>query len=1028
MSTAARRGLAAAGCIALSAAGLTALPVTPAHATVALPQPSEVSVVPAYPTRTDFPVDSLVLAGETGFLHQYGGSSWATSTWLWTRYADGSTRVVTELAGLTAPALAWAGGDRIWVKTDVAGHSDDRSLTIFDAAAGTWSNPTLPTDGTKLAYSAGTMLVRLGTAGPLELRKFAADGTYTTIPITGVPDGTAVSGGSGTVFDSTTFLVSFSGTTDGVKWQRLGLLDFTSGKVSLLPQFTFGTVNQILLSATHLGFRGGNTVRVFSRAAITAGTATDPAVITVPSVPYLTLVGGDMLVRASAADNRAPARLISADGSERTVLPMSQSNPYAMATAPGGALLVGGSGAADWAVQRITADGVQPVMSEVRTNFSAGITISRGQLRHVRAGARPFESPVYDFSNHELIPGLTGLPVTGPTMTGVTSCAADVTCVRTMDGNRYGTGWTSSTETTTTVRFADGASGGFSLVLAGGGGSLVDVSDDYAIVNTTSPAKQYVIPTANPDARTERAVTAAALDYATLWTAGAGQIRSKDLTTGKTAAPISIGAACTPSELQAAGRFVFWSCGVAGPAGVYDVPQRINHPLPAGRYLLGDGYAVRHDAATGRLISYDVTLRGAPKTAILGTLDRGTPADDRNITWAVDKYSGNVAYVDAAGAAHVIDPAVVERPPTVIRSTTSADVVYHDHDRPWVRQYTLSRPVASWRAEIAELHSGKVVMTLNGGASTGEVRLAWDGYLADKTPAPAGRYRVNLVVTTPDGVGHDIAGSPVYLDGERPRLHSYGLDGMPSMLSVDPQGNGAWWHAYADRRSLVYQYISEFWDLGTGNSQISALVPYGDINGDRNNDVLARTGNGVLWAHLGFGEDYFGSDRNRVVKIGTGWNRFDTLITTGDVTGDGITDLLARDARTGKVLRYAGNGTGGFTNGVPLSGSYQGFRLIGPGDVDGDGHADLLLIDGRGGLYAQYGTGTGTFGASTRIGSGFKAYNVVLGIGDLNLDGLNDLLARDASGKLYRFLGTDAGTFGAAERIGSGYQTYAGLF
>ncbi len=42
-------------------------------------------------------------------------------------------------------------------------------------------------------------------------------------------------------------------------------------------------------------------------------------------------------------------------------------------------------------------------------------------------------------------------------------------------------------------------------------------------------------------------------------------------------------------------------------------------------------------------------------------------------------------------------------------------------------------------------------------------------------------------------------------------------------------------------------------------------------------------------------------------RVGGGWNAYSALVGTGDLSGDGRTDLLARDT-AGKLWRYASTG------------------------------------------------------------------------------------------------------------------------
>ncbi|WP_433791373.1 hypothetical protein [Actinoplanes sp. CA-252034] len=84
------------------------------------------------------------------------------------------------------------------------------------------------------------------------------------------------------------------------------------------------------------------------------------------------------------------------------------------------------------------------------------------------------------------------------------------------------------------------------------------------------------------------------------------------------------------------------------------------------------------------------------------------------------------------------------------------------------------------------------------------------------------------------------------------------------------------------------------------------VLSVGDIDGDRNPDLLVITGN-ELWALLG----YTGARVSRAVKVSTEWSGR-TLVTLGDHNNDGAADLVYR-ASTGALLlrngRKAGAGT-----------------------------------------------------------------------------------------------------------------------
>jgi hypothetical protein len=193
-------------------------------------------------------------------------------------------------------------------------------------------------------------------------------------------------------------------------------------------------------------------------------------------------------------------------------------------------------------------------------------------------------------------------------------------------------------------------------------------------------------------------------------------------------------------------------------------------------------------------------------------------------------------------------------------------------------------------------------------------------------------------------------------------------------------------------------------------------TPFGDFNGNGWSDLLVRqasTGNLLLYPGNGM---RFGS----AVSVGTGWNSLNAITRFGDFDRDGHEDVIARDT-AGRLWLYRGTGAG-FSSRINIgTGGWNGMREITPvGDLNGDGFPDLLAVQSStGNLYVYTGRGT-ALNARRLIGGGWNALSELAAVGDFNRDGRVDLVARtNSTGELWLYRGTGT-TLGSRVRIGSG--------
>jgi len=193
---------------------------------------------------------------------------------------------------------------------------------------------------------------------------------------------------------------------------------------------------------------------------------------------------------------------------------------------------------------------------------------------------------------------------------------------------------------------------------------------------------------------------------------------------------------------------------------------------------------------------------------------------------------------------------------------------------------------------------------------------------------------------------------------------------------------------------------------------MNLIAATGDLTGDGRGDVLARNARtGVTRVYRGFGAGHVS-----VAGI-SATRRFrsaNLIVSAGDWNGDGHRDVLMRTKTTGALYLVPGTGTGAFGMPRRLSRSWGGFTSTAvAGDLTGDKRPDIVGIN-KGVLIVVPNTANGSLGRRIARGTVGNAYNAVLGgAGDLDGDGVGDVVVRSSRTGAFAILtGRSGGSFG----------------
>ncbi len=197
---------------------------------------------------------------------------------------------------------------------------------------------------------------------------------------------------------------------------------------------------------------------------------------------------------------------------------------------------------------------------------------------------------------------------------------------------------------------------------------------------------------------------------------------------------------------------------------------------------------------------------------------------------------------------------------------------------------------------------------------------------------------------------------------------------------------------------------------GLDGADLVQLV--GDINGDGHTDIVARVGDSLV-VLPGQAGSTFGPP---VVVGATGWAAMTKIAAAGDISYDGVPDLLATTVG-GRVLRYAFNRNLSLQAPLELEQGWQSFiSVTGAGAFNADANGDVVALMGNGTIALFRGSGDTPLIDYTVLRTGQTDLTQIVGVGDFNGDGLPDIVGSDGAGHLWLYGGTGNGTLAAGRQ------------
>lgn len=435
--------------------------------------------------------------------------------------------------------------------------------------------------------------------------------------------------------------------------------------------------------------------------------------------------------------------------------------------------------------------------------------------------------------------------------------------------------------------------------------------------------------------------------------------------------------------------------------------------------------------AAGAQVRIDTSSGQAPRGLRVHLIDTTVTAHDRQVAATAEPEQSPTTQEDALTPSGVY-PASVPRPAILSRASWGADESLRTHEPGYAMirgafvHHTVNANTYT-SADVPALIRGIYVYHVKsqGWSDIGYNALVdrfgriWEGRAGglDRAVIGAHTYMHNSVAFAMASIGDHTSSAPSaaviaayqryfawkfsvhQVDPRKPTYYNENrhdrVDGHRDVYPTSCPGDQMYALLPAIRRSVL--------DAMGPWPRMDHIVGVGDVTGDGSVDLAGVEATGRLRIYPGVRET---GGFLAPYTAGWGWETVDQVINPGDLSGDGVPDLVARDRRTGQLWLYPTSVGSTYSSRVQIGTGWLPFsRIVALGDITGDGLPDIGAHDEDGKLWV-YPT-DGATGWQTRYlgGMGWETVNRVTGVGDLTGDAIDDIIARTPAGELYLYPG-----------------------